>query len=133
MASATINDEAARALADEVAVRYREQVCVGIILPMMRIETPVDTGVLRQQTRVDSGVPKVAGGYLIKFRAMPYWGVFVQRGHGVIVPVKAKVLRWINKAGTVVFAKRVKAVPPNPYMYRTFVKAGLINPKSVDR
>lgn len=133
MASVTFNDQEVRGLMDDVAGKYHDQVAVAIILPMMRGETPVDTGVLRQQTRVDAGVRKVAGGYLIRFRAMPYWGVFVQRGHGVIVPVKAKALRWISKAGVVVFAKRVKAVPANPYMYRTFVKAGLINPKRVDR
>lgn len=132
MASVTFDDNQLRGLMDDVAVAYRDRVAVPIILPMMRGETPVDTGVLRQQTRVDTGVRKVAGGYLIRFRALPYWGVFVQRGHGVIVPVKAKALRWINKAGAVVFAKRVKPVPANPYMYRTFVKAGLYNPKRID-
>lgn len=128
MASVTLNDAELQALLGDLAGAYHSQVAVAIILPMMRSETPVDTGVLRQQTRVDP-IRKVAGGYLIKFRAMPYWGVFVQLGHGVIVPVKAKALRWINKAGTVVFARRVKPVAANPYMYRTFVRAGLRDPK----
>lgn len=129
MASVTVDDGQLQAFIGDLAGAYRDQIAVAIILPMMRSETPVDTGVLRQQTRVDAGTRKVAGGYVIRFRAMPYWGVFVQLGHGVIVPVKAKALRWVNKAGTVVFAKRVKAVPGNPYMYRTFVRAGLRDPK----
>ena len=133
MASVAFHPAVVRALQEDLAFAYRNQVAEPIILPMMRAETPVDTGVLKQQTRLDPGFRRIASGYLFTFRAMPYWGVFVHEGHGVIVPVKAKMLRWINKAGTVVFAKRVKPVAANPYMYRTFLRAGLHDVKRVFR
>jgi len=119
-------------LGGDLAALYRTQIAVAVILPMMRIECPIDTGVLRQQHGVDP-VRKVAGGYLVKFRAAPYWGVFVSEGHGVIRPVHAKALRFVTKQGKVVFTRKVRAVAANPWMYRTFVRAGLKTPRRVFR
>jgi hypothetical protein len=133
VASVSFHEADIRGLLDDMALAYRNDVAEAIILPMMRSETPVDTGVLKQQTRVDPGFQRTATGYKIVFRAMPYWGVFVQEGHGVIVPVKAKVLRFVTKLGKVVFTKRVGPVPANPYMYRTFLRAGLYEVKRVFR
>jgi hypothetical protein len=124
--------DALEALKDDLAREYRDQTC-PIILAMMRNECPVDTGVLRQQHSIDTGLRKVNGGYLIRFRATPYWGVFVSEGHGVIRPVRAKALRFVTKQGKVVFTRKVRAVGPNPWMYRTFVRAGLSNAKRVFR
>lgn len=131
MATVTANEPAAAAFRDELAQRYRD-VTGPIILAMMRNECPVDTGVLRQQHSIDQ-VRKVTGGYLIRFRASPYWGVFVSEGHGVIVPVKAKVLRFVTKQGKVVFTRRVRAVAANPWMYRALLRAGLSDVKRVFR
>jgi hypothetical protein len=124
MAEVIWNDAEAAALKGDLARAYRDQVAVPIILPMMRAECPVDTGVLKQQHGVDA-VVKVGSSYVIRFRAAPYWGVLVALGHGVIVPVRAKALRFVTKQGKVVFTKRVRAVAGNPWMYRTFVRAGL--------
>lgn len=132
MATVNVFPEELAGLGDELAAAYRTQVAVAVILPMMRAESPIDTGVLRQQHGVDQ-LRKVAGGYLIKFRAAPYWGVFVSEGHGVIRPVHAKVLRFVTKQGKVVFTRKVRAVAANPWMYRTFVRAGLKTPRRVFR
>lgn len=127
MANVTWNDREASALADDLAQRYRD-VNGPIILSIMRNECPVDTGVLRQQHSIDKTVRKRAGEYTITFRASPYWGVLVGMGHGIIRPVRAKVLRFVTKQGKVVFTKKVRAVPGNPWMYRAFVRCGLLHP-----
>jgi hypothetical protein len=42
------------------------------------------------------------------------------RGHGVIVPVRKKALRFRPKGSTrFIFARRVRAVPPNRYLQRS--------------
>lgn len=128
MASVTFNDAEVEAFKGQLAGAYRNTTA-PVILRMMRVECPVDTGVLKQQHKIDPGVRKVTGGYLIRFRAAPYWGVFVGLGHGIIRPKRAKMLRWVNKSGTVVFARKVRAVPGNPWMARTFVRAGLYDVK----
>lgn len=132
MGSFTFDEREVEHLKDDLARAYRDR-NAPVILQVMRTECPVDLGILRQQHRVDPGVRKVAGGYLIRFRALPYWGVYVARGHGVIVPVKAKVLRFRLKTGQVIFTKRVRAVKPNPWMFRAFQRCGLYNVKVVFR
>ncbi len=122
---------AMEALKDDMAQAYYADQG-QTILRMMRVECPVDTGVLQQQHGIEPP-RKIPGGFLIRFHALPYWGVFVSEGHGVIVPVRAKVLRFTTKHGKVVFTKRVRAVAPNPWMYRTFVRAGLQEAKRVFR
>ena len=128
MAEVRWDQAAASRFLDDVAGRYRD-VAAPVILAIMRNESPIDTGVLRQQHSIDPGIRKVGGGYVIRFRASPYWGVLVGLGHGVIRPVRAKALRFVTKQGKVVFARKVRAVPGNPWMYRAFVRAGLREPK----
>ena len=36
----------------------------------------------------------------------------IEFGHGIIRPVRAKMLRWVDKKGNVIFAKQVRAIPP---------------------
>jgi len=124
MAEVHWNDAEAAHLRGDLAVAYRN-INGPPILAIMRAECPVDTGILRQQHGIDQGVRPVAGGFVIRFRAAPYWGVFVGLGHGVIKPVHAKVLRFVTKQGKVVFTKKVRAVAGNPWMYRAFLRAGL--------
>lgn len=93
------------------------------MIAKMRANCPVDTGVLRQQHQADQP-RRVSDGWAIKYRALPYWGVFVHEGHGVIRPVRAKVLRFVTKGGAIVFTKKVRAVAPNPWLYRSFQQLG---------
>lgn len=44
------------------------------------------------------------------------YALAVENGHGPIVPVKAKVLRFPVKGGGVVFTKRVRPVAPQPFL-----------------
>lgn len=44
----------------------------------------------------------------------------IEFGHGVITPVRAKMLRWFDKSGNPVFARRVGPVPPRPFLHPAF-------------
>jgi len=48
----------------------------------------------------------------------------IEFGHGVIRPVRAKMLRWVDKKGNVIFAKQVRAMPPRPFLYPAY-EAGI--------
>jgi hypothetical protein len=118
-----------RALTDDMAEGYYRQNS-GDIKAMMRAEAPYDTGLLRASHSADPP-KKVAGGYLLRFRAEIFYAVYQHQGYGPIVPRVAKALRWVDKAGVVVFAQRVRAQPANPWMYRAFVRLGLRGPRHV--
>lgn len=124
MGTVQIFDSQVSAFKEDLARAYQER-SAPVILQMMRVECPVDTGVLRQQHSIDKALRHVAGGFVIRFRAAPYWGVLVALGHGVIVPKRAKALRFVTKAGAVVFTRRVRAVAGNPWMYRALVRSGV--------
>jgi hypothetical protein len=81
---------------------------------------PVDTGRLRSSWRIKH-IPSsgpVAVSYV--YTDVNYAN-YVIRGHGVITPKRGEYLRFRGRGGAWVFAKRVRAVPPN-----NFVQAGLI-------
>lgn len=124
MASVTWRVEELVHLRDEIAAQYVIQ-NRPTILRVFRAECPIDTGILRQQHAVRPPIKQGTGSYLIKIVAAPYWGVFVHEGHGWIYPVRAKVLRFVTKAGKVVFARKVRPVAPNPWMVRALTKLGL--------
>lgn len=48
----------------------------------------------------------------------------IEFGHGVIRPVRAKMLRWFDKNGNPIFAKQVRAMPPRPFLYPAY-EAGI--------
>lgn len=48
----------------------------------------------------------------------------IEFGHGIIRPVRAKMLRWVDKKGNVIFAKQVRAIPPRPFLYPAY-EAGI--------
>lgn len=123
MASVTFSDVEIDALAAETAAAWHRLIA-PTILATMRRECPVDLGLLQQQHAIDPMVKTGPRSYLVRFRALPYYGVYVHEGHGVIVPKFAKALRFVTKGGKVVFTKRVKAVPANPWMWRALKLCG---------
>lgn len=126
MAQFIVNDDEVVRFKDELARLYRDEICVKEILPLMREEAPIDKGLLRQSHSVDHvRVQSTGGGYLITFRATAPYAVIVGLGHGIIRPVRAKVLRFVTKTGVVVYTKKVRAVPGNNWMFRAFKRAGL--------
>jgi hypothetical protein len=48
----------------------------------------------------------------------------IEFGHGVIRPVRAKMLRWFDKSGNPIFARQVRAMPPRPFLYPAY-EAGI--------
>lgn len=44
----------------------------------------------------------------------------IEFGHGVIRPVKAKMLHWFDKAGNEIWARKVGPVPPRPFLHPAF-------------
>jgi Bacteriophage HK97-gp10, putative tail-component len=98
------------------------------VLNAARRRAPVNTGALRGSLTSElitvSGAPAVRVG-----SNLPY-AIYVHEGHGPIVPVRAKILRWpaINNSGAgrrryrggetagYVFAHRVRAVAGRPFL-----------------
>ncbi len=93
------------------------------MLAVLRAEEPYDTGRMRDQSGILRPV-RVAGGFVVTFYTRVKYGVYVHEGHGWIFPKKAKALRWVNKAGVVVFARRVRPVKARPFFYSTFRRLG---------
>lgn len=117
-------------LAEDMATEYQRTKAPAILL-LMQVEAPVDTGQLRASGRVDSIVHRENQDRIIRFwfrRFNEPPGVSVAQiifaGRREVRPVRAKALRWVTKAGVVVFAQRSRAVPPNRWTLRVFQRLG---------
>lgn len=122
MAAVTINQDVAAETKARLAHEYH-RVNGPVLLRLIREDQPLDTGELRESTSIDQ--PRfVAGEWVLRCRAKAKHARVVYKGHGVIVPKVAKALRFVTKTGKVVYAKRVRAVPGNPYFYNTFRRVG---------
>jgi hypothetical protein len=80
-----------------------------------RILCPVDTGRLRQSIGY-SFHGASAQTRSVRIGSNLEYALSVENGHGPIVPVKAKVLRFPAKGGGVVFTKRVRPVAAQPFL-----------------
>lgn len=130
MARATTDERVTRQFIAELAAAYHRGPAQQV-KRQIQLNAPVLTGVMRQEhtTRHD----KRDDGHHIIFAAearskegFPY-PIAVHNGRGVVRPVRAKALRWVDRAGVVVFAKRSGPSKPNPWMWRTFVQIGFRN------
>lgn len=83
-------------------------------------EAPRDTGHLRSLIRLVRRPGRRA-----ELRSDASYSAAVHDGHREIVPVNAKVLRFTVKGGAVVFTRRVRAMPGNPFLTRAATKFGL--------
>lgn len=110
-----------RLQADMVEGYYR--MYSGPIKEVMRQEAPIDTGLLRASHSADPP-RKTDRGWAIRFRAEVFYAIIQHEGRGEVRPVRAKALRWVNKAGVVVFAQRSGPVAENPWLYRAFIRLG---------
>lgn len=124
MATVTFFEPAINALCDDLAVAYHV-VNAPVIKRSLQAQCPVDTGLLRERHGYGALRPLGRRNYVIRFRASTHYSLVVHEGHGVIVPVRANVLRFVTKTGVVVFTKRVRAVAANPWMYRGLRLLGL--------
>lgn len=127
MARVTIDPVARDALIEEMAYEYAATVAPKV-LNVMQLEAPIDTGALRRSGKVDRP-RRVGKSWVIRFRFKEYYAIYVHQGRGEIRPVRAKALRWVNKAGVVVFAAKARAVPENPFMWRAWQRIGFKNVK----
>lgn len=132
MATVVVNAAAYGQFTDALVAAYYERNC-PTIKRLVQAECPVDHGLLRQQHSVDKPVRAGAGSWLIRFRAHPYYGVYVHEGRRTVYPVHAKVLRWRAKGGALVFSMKSRAVAANPWIMRGFLNAGLGNVRRVRR
>jgi len=94
---------------------YRHMVAVGAtVSAVAKVKANVDTGRLRQSIDFElvSRPPELTARV---FAPVDYAEV-VHEGHGVIVPRRAKVLRWRGRDGEYHYARRVGPVAGNPFL-----------------
>jgi hypothetical protein len=130
MARATVDLAALKALEQDLAEAYFRGPA-HVVLREMQRESPVRTGLMRASHAVDR--PRRVGvDWLIRYRVkadrsgFPY-PIAVHNGRGWVYPVRKKALRWVTRAGAVVFAKSARPSRPNPWLWRTFVRLGFRN------
>lgn len=128
MGRVTVDPRAEEILAARLARAYRDGPA-QVVRQRIQAEAPVDTGLMRAEHSVDPAPVLRADGWHIIIRApsrspkgFPY-PIAVHNGRREVVPVQAKALRFVIN-GAVIFAKRVRAVPPNPWMFRAFTRIG---------
>jgi hypothetical protein len=63
-----------------------------------------------------------AGQVTIEILAGVSYALIVRDGRGVVVPVNAQVLHWVDDAGEDVFRMTAAAIDPNPYPTRGYEK-----------
>lgn len=90
------------------------------LLAQARAEAPKVTGNLRYNHKVVRLPKRVA--HLLGDTFYAHW---VHDGRGPVVPKVAKALRWVTKAGVVVYARRSGPSKPNPWLVRACQKLGL--------
>lgn len=127
MARVELQPRAVERLKDEMVVEYH-RVKAPLILILMQIEAPVDTGMLRASGSVDPTIARDGNARIIRFRFNTHYVQYVFAGRGIVRPVRAQALRWVTKTGVVVFAKSSRAVPPNRWTLRVFIRLGYRNP-----
>lgn len=111
-------------LVEDMVEGYYRQISPHMTAAFRR-NAPIDTGLLRASHSADP--PRMRRGrrdWYIRFRAEVFYAIIQHEGHGGIKPVRAKALRWVTKAGAVVFARSVKPQPGRPWMYETFLQYG---------
>lgn len=133
MAQVVLAPRAVDNVIDDLATRYH-RLRAPRVLFLLQIATPVDTGALRASGRVDPILHRSGRDRVIRFtfdRNGDPAGFSVAQvifaGRKEVRPVRANALRWVNKAGVVVFAQRSRAVPPNRWPIRVFVAIGYRN------
>lgn len=86
-----------------------------------KVEAPVKTGNLKNKI----GPPSVKQSGIattVEVKAHAAYAYIVHEGRGVVVPVRAKALRWVGPQG-VVFSMRSGPVAPNRFMDRGLAKS----------
>lgn len=126
MARVELQPRAMERLTADMVNQYHRRVA-PLVLTLMKIEAPYDTGLLRSTGRVDPVVTKVGTSWIIRFEFPTDYTQYVFAGRREVRPVNRQALRWVTKAGVVVFAKRSRAVPPNRWTLRVFVRLGYRN------
>ena len=109
-----------------MAVSYHRTVAPKIMV-MMRFEAPIDSGMLRASGQDDPLIRRAGQSRIIRFLFPTDHTQVVFTGRRAVTPVRAKALRWVNKAGVVVFAQRSRAVAPNRWPIRVFTRLGFRN------
>lgn len=120
-------------LETEMVEKYHREKAPTILL-LMQIGTPVDTGALRAGGRVEPTLHRAGRDRIIRFRfdrtGDDEFSVaqIIFAGRGEVRPKTKMALRWVTKAGVVVFATRSRAVAPNRWTLRVFQQLGYRNP-----
>ena len=127
MARVELQPRAVERLKDEMVTEYH-RVKAPLILILMQMEAPIDTGMLRASGTVDPVIYRDGATRIIRWHFDTSYVQYVFAGRGIVRPVRAQALRWVTKAGVVVFAKQSRAVPPNRWTLRVFIRLGYRNP-----
>ena len=85
------------------------------VLADLIASTPVDTGDARRRWRIVRETRRGLVYEIVISNDSDHIGHIIH-GHGVIRPVRAKVLHWRDRGGADVFAREVGPVPPNPFI-----------------
>lgn len=93
----------------------------------MKKQIHVDTGVLRdsvvnEKKSQDKRVVRIDGSKVAsdpRNESKEDYSWYYYKGHGEIVPKKAKALRWVGKNGKAVYAKKVRATSGDDFIGRT--------------
>lgn len=117
-----IHEDVNEALKRQTAYAYWQRNSVEITNGH-RLQAPVDTGLL-VASHILEPPERTPYGFVLRLLVKAPYAVFVHGGHGWIYPKVAKALRWVTKAGVVVFAKRVRPLPGNPWTVRAWIAMG---------
>ena len=129
MARVEIAPRAIEELTERMSREYLNRYA-PLILTLLKFATPLDTGALRASGTFDQQIYQDAQSRIIRFRfpaRSPEGREYAQivfAGRREVRPVRAKALRWVTKAGVVVYAQKSKAVPPNRWTLRIFQQLG---------
>lgn len=129
MARVVLTPGAIDRLTDDMVADYAKNKA-PTVLTLMKIGTPVDTGLLQLSGRIESTIHRQGRDRILRFRfdrpgdRDVSVAQIIFAGRGEVRPVRAKALRWVTKAGVVVFAQRSRPVPPNRWTLRVFQQLG---------
>lgn len=129
MARVELKPGAIPRLTNDMVTTYH-RVRAPLIMVLMKIEAPYDTGQLRASGIVDPTIYRDGATRIIRFKFPATsangfeYAQAVFAGRREVRPVQRQALRWVTSAGVVVFAKRSRAVPPNRWTLRVFARLG---------
>jgi hypothetical protein len=105
---------------DRVADAVRSEAPVGGTRQLSMFSGKDDSTTL--QASIRGRASGRVGGAMLEVLAGVSYALIIRDGRGIVVPVNAQVLHWVDEEGQDVFSMTSKAVEPNPYGERGWEK-----------